>query len=259
MRVSYLIPSHNDFPALLATLRSLQEGVPVCVVDDGSRVPVAAQLEGEAFPFPLEVLRLEPGRGIAHALNHGLRHLYGRVDLLARLDAGDFSAPDRIAKQTAAFAADRELVLLGSWARFLSEAGETLFVSALPTEGPALRRGMYLNNMFVHPSVMMRLDAVEALGGYPTNREAAEDYALFFKLLERGRGANLPEPLVDYVVSDRSISSRKRRRQLLSRGRVLLDHWQPTVRCHYGLVRTALMFLMPRTLTTWLRRFIKVY
>jgi hypothetical protein len=50
----------------------------------------------------------------------------------------------------------------------------------------------------MHPSVMLRRDAVFAVGGYRTATEYAEDFDLWLRLDERYPLANIDEPLIYY-------------------------------------------------------------
>lgn len=49
----------------------------------------------------------------------------------------------------------------------------------MPLQDKNIRRYMYINNAFVHPSVMMRCSSVKAVGGYGYKYAACEDYDLF--------------------------------------------------------------------------------
>ncbi|MBK9199818.1 hypothetical protein [Candidatus Skiveiella danica] len=72
---------------------------------------------------------------------------------------------------------------------------------------------------FVHPSVMFRVDAVQAVGGYPSDAPHAEDYALWLKLVLRHRCANVPEVLMLYRVHGGQVSQHK-----------LAGQWEQTCR-----------------------------
>ncbi|MGI4881267.1 MAG: hypothetical protein ACRYG4_27715, partial [Janthinobacterium lividum] len=58
----------------------------------------------------------------------------------------------------------------------------------------------------IHPFLMARRDAIEAVGGY-RHVHHAEDTDLYWRLSERGRLHNLPDVLGDYRVHAASISS----------------------------------------------------
>jgi len=259
MTLTYLIPYYNAYDDLCLSLASLNEYTDVTIVDDGSDVPLLTLLNRDAYPFTIHVITAPHNLGIDGALNLGLAAIYNKYELVARLDCGDISAPHRIQSQLTYFKSDPAYVLVGSWARFVDSDYRYLFTREVPCSNEAINRDMFINNMFIHPSVMMKLSVVQKVGGYPTNRKAAEDYALFYKLQSYGKCANIPEALIDYVVSPNSISSQQRTRQILSRIRVMLDQWTWHWRCQYGVLRAIGLLLVPRNITTWLRRHITLY
>lgn len=259
MRVCYLIPYYNAFDDLKVSLSSLNEGIDVLIVDDGSDISLQSIFDISLYPFDITIITAPCNGGIERALNIGLEHIYEKYEYVARLDCGDLSAPDRIKKQVKFLSEHNEYVLVGSWARFVDEDYQQLFIGELPTEDAKIRNKMYLNNMFMHPSVLMRVSAVKKAGGYPENRKAAEDYALFFKLLNQGKVANIPETLIDYVVAEGSISSKKRMLQVFNRLKVIIDNKKVSVYFVYGIIRSLLILVIPRKVTTYLRKLFKVY
>ncbi|GGF00334.1 glycosyltransferase [Pseudoalteromonas gelatinilytica] len=255
----YLIPYYNALDELHVSLRSLVESIDVVIVDDGSDIPLHTVLDVSLYNFDITIITAPRNGGIERALNIGLEHAYGKYEYVARLDCGDLSLPNRIKKQLKFLSENSEYVLVGSWARFVDERYELLFINELPSENESIKKKMFLNNMFMHPSVLMRLSVVQEVDGYPENRKAAEDYALFFKLMKRGKVANLPEALIDYVVAEGSISSQKRTLQVLNRLKVIIDNKSLNFFCVYGVIRTLIILAIPRKATTYLRKLIKVY
>lgn len=257
--VCYLIPYFNCFDDLILTLRSLEDdSADVVIVDDGSQVSLRSQLDVSQFKSNIHVLELVANQGIEGALNRGLEYIYQQgYRYIARIDCGDLSLPGRIKAQVAAMEADEAIVLCGGWADYVNEEYEYLFTNKVPTDDSSLRKHMFLNNMFIHPAVMIRTDAIKEIGGYPTNRKAAEDYAVFFKLMQLGKVKNLPQSLIRYVVSSTSISSQKRNLQVRNRILVIWDNKACSLHFVYGLLRSCLLLAFPRTVTMKLRSLLR--
>ena len=258
-RVCYLIPYYNAYEDLVVSLDSLSEGVDVVIVDDGSSSPLIDRLDKTKYSFNIFILTMTKNMGIEHALNYGIDYISGKYEYVARLDAGDKSYDSRIEKQLGCMGDD--VVLVGSWANFVDEQYNFIFTSKLPQSDSEIRKKLYLNNVFVHPSVMMNVDAVVAAGRYPTNTKCAEDYGLFFELSKRGRVMNLGIPLIDYVVSPNSLSSLKRKQQIRSRLKIVVRNYEAEYTFYFvrGVFRCFLSYVAPRQLTTFLRRFISAY
>jgi glycosyltransferase involved in cell wall biosynthesis len=258
-KVALLIPHYNNREGLLKSVGSVVESarVDVFVVDDGSLdVPAESEIRA-AFRSTgnTRLIRLPENGGIAAALNAGLREIVSNgYEYVARLDAGDVCVPNRLQQQCAYLDANPAVALVGSWAEFVDEAGNHLFVLKHPSEPAVIKKRMYLNNMFVHPSVMFRSSAVREIGLYPCGYEALEDYAYFFEFTKRHSTSNIPSVLIKYEVSSTAISTVKRRQQVKSRIKVILKNfyfgWYPI----YGLARNVFLLLLPRAVTTNLKR-----
>ena len=88
--ISVVIPTHNRPASLLRLLHALQDGsfpasrFEVVVIADGCTDDTAAVLRTLSWPFSLQVLEQDPGRGAGPARNLGARHASG--DLLVFLD-----------------------------------------------------------------------------------------------------------------------------------------------------------------------------
>ena len=62
--------------------------------------------------------------------------------------------------------------------------------------------------------MMLRIDAVRAVGNYRAAYPSAEDLDLFLRLMERYDCANLPELGLYYELNEGGISATRRRRQI---------------------------------------------
>ena len=60
---------------------------------------------------------------------------------------------------------------------------------------------------------MIRTEAMRKAGGYPSDFPAAEDYALWLRLLSLGKIDNLPDVLLSYRVHGTSVSHKHARQQ----------------------------------------------
>jgi glycosyltransferase involved in cell wall biosynthesis len=173
----------------------------------------------------IEILRMPKNGGIERALEAGIDALDARgFRYAARIDAGDLAVPQRLAKQRARMEASPRLAALGTWTQVVNRAGEPLFMLKPPADARVLRRTRFLRSPLVHPSVMLRVEAVKAVGNYRVKYPAAEDLDLFLRLMERYDCANLPEQGLFYELNEGGISATKRRRQIVSTLRLQLAY-----------------------------------
>ncbi|CAN0618976.1 Glycosyl transferase family 2 [Burkholderia multivorans] len=248
--VAVLMPAYNAQDDVVRSLASFSEDAPVhvLIVDDGSTPPIAAP----AIPgLVIDVLRMPKNVGIERALEAGIDALAMRgFRYAARIDAGDLAAPRRLAKQIAYLDAHPRVACVGMWTQVVSRDGTPRFMLTPPADPRALRRTRFLRSPLVHPSVMLRIDAVREVGNYRAQYRAAEDLDLFLRLMQRYDCANLPELGLYYELNEGGISATKRRRQLMSTLALLLRHFNALNPYDWaGLAKNLLHFVTPyRTL-----------
>jgi len=223
--VAVLMPAYNGQADVDLTLASFSERalVHVLIVDDGSTPPIVAPALAN---MQVEVLRMAVNGGIERALEAGIEALAQRgFRYAARIDAGDRSVPQRLAKQRAYMEAHPQIAGLGMWTQVVTRAGEPLFMLTPPAEPAQIRRLRFFRSCLAHPSMMLRIDAVRAVGNYRAKYRSAEDLDLFVRLMERYECANLPELGLYYELNEGGISATKRRRQVLSTLRLQLRYF----------------------------------
>ncbi|MEM5454143.1 glycosyltransferase [Paraburkholderia phytofirmans] len=223
--VAVLIPAYNGQADVDLTLASFSESAPVhvLIVDDGSSPPIVAPVIAN---MKIEVLRMARNGGIERALQTGIDALAQRgFRYAARIDAGDRSVPQRLAKQRVFMELHPRVAGLGMWTQVVTREGKPLFMLTPPAEPDAIRRLRFFRSCLAHPSMMLRIDAVRAVGNYRAEYPSAEDLDLFVRLMERYACANLPELGLYYELNEGGISATKRRRQVSSTLRLQLRYF----------------------------------
>lgn len=193
----------EDTQLLERSVRSIQEqtyqSFELLVCDDGSTAEakkLLKRLAGE--DTRIQLIRDPACLDLARKLNLCLKTARGRY--IARMDDDDWSRPDRLEKQV----------------RFLEEHEGTSFVGcnvACVQDGqytgdwryPAYPKveDFYILQPYIHPALMFRREALEAVGGYSEDPSCAlcEDYDLLLRMYKAGYvGANIQESLLDYTV-----------------------------------------------------------
>jgi len=202
--VSVLLPVYNAEPylpqALASVLAQTFTDFELLALDDGSTDGSAAILAACRDPR-LRIVHHSPNQGLVPTLNHGLELARGQV--IARFDADDISAPDRLATQVAFLQAHPEYALIGSQAQIVNAEGHPeggLFCPTSTTTPTFVDHHqclglMLLRNPFCHSSTMYRA----AFGlRYDARAKDFEDYALWPQFAKRGRIAILADTLVQY-------------------------------------------------------------
>lgn len=199
--------------ALTSVLR--QEGVDfeLVVVDDGSVDGTPDILRRAASRDTRVRVITQPNTGLTSALVAGCEAARGR--LIARQDADDISLPGRLAAQAGRLDAEPELSLVSCWGYLVGPEGEVLLEERRATAAAdataellEARRGPA-----GHGSAMFRAADYRAAGGYRREFRYAQDWDLWFRLMQRGRFACVPERLYALRVWGGSITAARRRQQ----------------------------------------------
>ncbi len=198
MRVVVMLAVHNQANSLRKCIDSvIQQTWPdwhLCVVDDGS-TDGSGDVAAAGSPR-VTVLRNECRMGLAASLNRIWRTL--RADLYARIDADDVCLPDRLRQQIEYLERHPEVAVLGGGALVIGPDGEVAGCFRRPERHEELMAGLFRQNPFLHPTVIMRREFLEVTGGYDPTLWRAQDYDLWLRGAQYFRYANLSEPLIAY-------------------------------------------------------------
>jgi glycosyltransferase involved in cell wall biosynthesis len=248
-RVAVLMPvfqAQREFDETMSSLRNSSTPCTVFVVDDGSQPPLDAREYGP--PLDVHLSRLPRNLGIVAALNAGLKAAIEQgYEYIARIDAGDFASPDRLARQIAYLEAHPGCMLVGSDAEVRRADGSYCFTIEPPRDPSVLAEALHERAWILHPTVMYRASIFREMGLYSDRFPAAEDYEMFLRIASRHEIGVVPEPLLIYVLRKGSISSMQARKQAISRLRLqfLYFRWTSII-AWYGLLRTCGILIMPR-------------
>lgn len=196
--ISVVLAVHNGAlhiqESLVSVLDQIAPEFEIVAVNDGSIDATAAILDAMAEADPrLRVLH-RPKSGLGASLNAGCAAARGT--LLARMDADDICLPGRLAKQAGFLAENPGIAVCGTFLRtFGAPPRRTV---RLPTQDAAIRAELFFSCPIMHPTVLLRREVLETLGGYDPTIQYGEDYDLWVRAMDRFSFANLAEPLLRY-------------------------------------------------------------
>ena len=213
--VSVLLPVYNGARFVAKTIQSILnqsfEDFEFIIINDGSTDNTKAILDQLHDPR-LRIIH-KPNEGLGKTLNLGLQLARGKY--IARIDADDLAAPERLKKQVAFLELHPEIAVVGSASKVVYPDG-TAQVRLRPLEPLSIRRHIIKLCPVAHPSVLMRKDAALNVGGYDITydgslgRSAGMDYHFWVRMLANGfELANLPDPLISLHKGTTSITGSK--------------------------------------------------
>lgn len=200
--VSVLMPVYNAekyvAEAVESVLNQTFADFEFLMIDDGSLDGSLEILQRYAKTDQRIRLVSRPNTGYVVALNEMLQLARGKY--LARIDADDVALPERFAKQVEYMEQHPECVVVGSRVLLIDSDGDPLremveLFTHEQIDNQHLEGG---SSQVIHPSAIMRREAVEHVGGYLKHYMPAEDLDLFLRLAECGHVVNLPDVLTKY-------------------------------------------------------------
>lgn len=157
----------------------------------------------------VKLVRNDINSGLNISLNKCIEASHG--EYIARMDDDDVSEPNRFEKQVSFLESQPEYALVGCSKRFFDEDG--VWGQSTAKQAPTIV-DVFTSHAFSHPTVIIRRDALTAVGNYSTDKlnRRGQDYDLWCKLYYTGyKGYNLEEVLFNYYESKTSVSRRKLR------------------------------------------------
>lgn len=187
--ISVLLPVKNASDTLQEALDSLWNqtlnNFEVIAVDDHSNDDSLDLLRREAAKESRLQVHTNPGQGIVSGLETARRLASGPY--LARMDADDIAHRDRFYLQRRYLEGHPDVAVVGSKVSIFprQELGEgwrryETWLNQLLTPQDH-HREIFVESPLAHPSVLMRTDAIEDVGGYQ-DCPWAEDYDLWLRL-----------------------------------------------------------------------------
>lgn len=211
--VSVVMPAYNAAKYIEAAITSIlnqtHRDYELIVINDGSTdntLAIAQQIA--ARDSRIKIFNQE-NLGIVKSLNKGLALSTGKY--IARMDADDISAPNRLERQLAAFKANPHLLVCGTWFQKIDSKNKKLAtIFDPPTTNKQCKEYLLLKSCFAHPSVMINRSFSSIISlQYLEDYLYAEDYKLWSTLAHVGEFYNIPEKLLLYRVHNSQVSSRK--------------------------------------------------
>ncbi len=197
--VSIVLPVYNGENYLAQAIQSLLNqsftDFELIVINDCSTDATEEVIRSFSDPR-IVYAKNERNMHLIPTLNKGLSLAKGKY--IARLDHDDIALPNRLIKQVEFLEAHPEVVVLGTLIERFSDEGHS-FQPKFPIEPEDLAVSLLFFNPISHPSAMFRSWPVKEHGlRYNPNIMNAEDYALWWDMLQFGEIANHSEVLLRY-------------------------------------------------------------
>lgn len=197
-----LLPVFNAAATIKAAVDSIlnqsMAEFELIIINDGSSDQTADMLTS-INDERISTIHFEENKGIVAALNTGIAA--SSAAYIARMDADDVCAPNRLELQYNYLLAHREIDVLSCLVNHggdqSSQAGYRFHVDWINSKvsPEEIKAAIYTESPICHPSVMMRKSLFQQFGEYRKG-DFPEDYELWLRLMHQGvRFAKIPEVL----------------------------------------------------------------
>ena len=178
----------------------------------------------------IQLIRNKENLGQTKSLNIALEQSEG--EFIARMDADDVSCPERLAVQYEYLKNNPHIAVVGTWCKDINENGKFIRTYKVPCDSLIIKMFLAVSGDLTvwclsHPTVLMRREALEAVGFYTerpnTNKGHPQDYDLWMKLARGYQLANIPQALLKYRILFNSDSRLYPKKQLDARFEITKD------------------------------------
>ena len=254
-RVTVIIGTWNRAPHLPDAIRSILEQtvdeLELIVADDGSTDDTDAVVA--QFDDPRVRYLPGPHVGISRNLNRALAE--ARASYVALLDSDDRSYPTRLERQIAVLESRPEVAAVGHRLLEVDEHEQPLNPRTTFASGDVNAALMHFNPIS-NSCVMLRRDAVRAVGGFDPEYRCAVDWDLWLRLADTHAIHVLDEALGVRRMHRDNISVSRERQQIRAglRTRLATLRRRRSLRGISGLASAALSLVTPMPLKRMRRR-----
>ncbi|MBT3539013.1 glycosyltransferase family 2 protein [Candidatus Parcubacteria bacterium] len=215
-KISILMSAYNAESFIASAIKSVLDqsfkDFECVIVNDGSTDGTDKIIEQFRKSDPrIHVIHNEKNIGLTRSLNMGLSHCLG--DYIARLDADDVCANDRLEMQYKLMESTKDIALCGSSAWYLDENDKKIGEKNLPTDYVDIKKKLLFNNQFVHSSLFIRKNVLDKEGFYNESFKASQDYELILRIASKYRVENISKHLVGWRVEENSLSWSSKRQE----------------------------------------------
>jgi glycosyltransferase involved in cell wall biosynthesis len=209
--VSIILPAYNCEKYIAASVASIIEQVydnfELIIINDGSTDNTASILKSLSDPR-ITILNNDGNKGLIYSLNRAIDECKG--EYIARMDADDIAATDRIEKQVHWLLHHPDTAVVGSFIKIIDDNSEEKTdwkLDRLTTSADSIRQAMVKENCLAHPTVMARAEVLKRYKYSPAQKNI-EDYDLWLRILADGLIIEkIPQPLLYYRDHATSVTS----------------------------------------------------
>jgi hypothetical protein len=188
----------------------------ICVDDGSTDYSLEILREYAERDSRIQIVEFPENLGVSCALNEAIARAH--APYIAIADSDDLYQPFRFERQVAFLEAHSDYVAVGSSMITIDARGDVLGMELMPERDASLRWRMLFDSPFLQPAITLRAQTLKSMSAlYRPEYRAAEDYDLWTRILQHGKGYNFNEPFLFYRKRESSISHYRKAEQIRNR------------------------------------------
>lgn len=209
--ISVIIPTYNRENTIIRAIQSVLNqtytDIEVIVVDDGS-TDMTGEKVRNIGDERVKYILLDKNSGPSNARNIGVLNAKG--EWIAFQDSDDAWYADKLEKQIVYAEENTKFALIYCSYRLITASEKSYLVP--PKQYERLKEGNILNSLLLQnvigtPTILVRKDVFERVGGFDSSYKALEDWEFVLRVAREYEIGFVPEVLVDAYLLSGGVSS----------------------------------------------------
>lgn len=206
--VSVIMPVYNAKQYIKQAIESIlcqtYKKFEFIIVDDASSDSTSKILKSfRKKDKRITLLRNRKNLGVSRSLNKAVTKASGKY--IIRMDADDWSYPDRFELQIELMEKNPDVVVSGSYIEVCNSRLKTKYVRKYHHNDTDIRKHIFRYSPFAHPATIWKTSVLKK-EPYNETITTCQDYELYFRVGKLGKFMNLNKNLLKLRLHDQSVS-----------------------------------------------------
>lgn len=207
--VSVVMPAYNAEKYISIAIESILEqtyrNFEFIIIDDCSNDKTFDIIQSfKVKDKRIILIRNNKNIGVTKSLNKALEEARGKY--IVRMDADDWSYPERLDTQIKLMEDQPEVVVSGSYIEVCDSKLKTKYIRKYHLDDVSIRKHLFRYSPFAHPATIWKA-AILKKERYDERINVCQDYELYFRIGKIGKFMNLDKLLLKLRMHERSIST----------------------------------------------------
>lgn len=209
--VSVIMPVYNSEQYISISVKSILNqsytNFEFIIIDDASTDETFKKLlEFKKKDKRIILVKNKKNEGVTKSLNKALKIAQGKYTI--RMDADDWSYPDRFRLQVEVMEKNPDVVVSGSYIEVCNSELKTKNLRKYHLDNNTIRKHIFRYSPFAHPATIWKTKVLKE-NLYNEVIVVSQDYELYFRVGKIGKFMNLDKPLLKLRMHNNSVSASK--------------------------------------------------